>query len=319
MSRAASRPIDHVDRGELRRCLVEWSELLLEDAGGNGLLHSLVLRHQGSRIPVATYRHVKGETDLDALVDRIARATERDAECYKGETQIYALEGVWGAESTGRQRYAIPVALEDTNADVIGPSRTPNAAGVVGEAIKLADVAMRNGEKRSDVAIGAALRVAELQVAQTDRYITRIEKLEKEKDDLQKKLDEANDRKFERDIKAKESEERAKNIRELISMCKALLPVAFNRLAGEKILPEPVSPIFELFAQLYDAIDDKTLGKVAGALSENPKAAMILGELMTKVQDLRDTNAAKAVVTAQMASGQPAPKKLDRPLDEAAE
>jgi hypothetical protein len=295
-----------VDRGELRRALVEWRNEVF-DVGG---LATLTLRHQGTRPTVQVYTN-KSEENVDDLTKRIAERVESDLRAQlAGIEQLYVLEACWGTNDfpTGFHRMKV-FLYEQIDTVGSGGALVPHPGGGGGgsrteETLRRAlKDTLETSAKKEKYHSNGMLRQLAMQQSLIEMQYQQIDKLQNELASLFRAFQGSMNEQQARDMKAAREKELMKGLGEILDTIKVMGPILVNHHLGEKVLPVPdfAHPMVEALKQLYEAVtgDPETLAAILGALGKSKPALVAFNGLMEKTQDWRDAAEAKARLAAE--------------------
>lgn len=291
-----------VDRAELRARLAEWLQTIPQDGAPGIMLSVVVLHHRGSKIPVGRYRIEHGTTKASELADRIATAAQSDVRHkVNAGQQTYEVHAFFGDEGYPREQHRFPLEHvddeEDGGADCAAPGVLRVFERGMRDAQNFGKGLAKSAAKERGETLSSALALVEILTNQLAAAL-------KENGEQRAKLNDAEDRKQERLNSELRAKAWADAIKEGAQMVKVMIPIIVNRIRGEKIFPEVAHPLLEQFRLLYAELGEQEIAGILMATATKPRAQMLLGELMTLVEDERLTAIAKAkVVQEKLAEG----------------
>lgn len=297
-----SRP---VDRAALIAQIVEWNDQPLEGAGGLAVLEVKV-QNGAIRSAVARHTFTRGTTDVAKLGNRIADQMEDDAYQVRGVEHVYVVHAYFGEQSNPAahcRRSARWDDLEPADYTHAGSNRAGDNAIMQKHARDAIAGMVENGkDSRSE---RKALLVAWSD--ERDHYVGRCRELEAQVKAMTDEVQEAKDRKQEREIKAEREKALLEWGREIVASLKNHAPILINHFAGQQVMPVPdwAHPVVVILQRLYERItrNEETLTAVMEALYKDDDAFKLFGELMSTVEDQNKLTLVRSRIAIEAAEG----------------
>jgi hypothetical protein len=267
----------------------KWMRRLLYTERDEGPCVKLVLKHvQAGRsregdVWSKSLPHSESATqltveDMRELAHEIEQIAVEDAEGLGQGTQQYKLLAYFlGSPNRPLARYTLNVEAGDDGE--LGPDPA-NGRGLLGQMMRHNESLLRQ------CMMGTTASMTILQRT-LHRLAEQNETMMSQRLDYVAKVEELSTLKHERDLQMIESEHRIKMQEELFDKGKVLLPALVNKVAGRKLLTEPVNPQAAMLAAFAKSLTPEQFQGILGTLSSPQQIALIT--FMEQFQDPEET------------------------------